>query len=96
MIKDEMERIEYSELVYRYVLAKMIIYKMTLDKVVLENEQTRQGFLTTTFTFHSHAPNGRPHFDSVRVFDNQYKWLLDTIKEEYPNIQVLDCRQIKE
>lgn len=96
MIKDEMERIEYSELVYRYVLAKMIIYKMTLDKVVLENEQTRQGFLTTTFTFYSHALNGRPHFDSVRVFDNQYKWLLDTLREEYPNIQILDCRQIKE
>ena len=96
MIKNDLQEMDYSELVYKYILAKMIIYKMTLDKVVVENERTRHDFLTTTFTFYSHAPNGRPHFDSVRVFDNQYKWLLDTIREEYPNIQILDYRQIKE
>lgn len=96
MIRSDLLDKEYSELVFRYIVAGLIIYKLTLDKVVVENEFTRKGFLTTTFTFHSLSPNCSPHKDCVRVFNQQYKTLLDFIASEFPNVDIIDLRQIKE
>ena len=96
MIKNELLDTEYSELVYRYIVAKLIIFKLTLDKVIVENERTKQGFLTTTFIFYTYSPNGKPHTDSVRVYNTQYKALLDLIYTEYPSVTIIDNRQIEE
>ncbi len=96
MIKNDLQEMDYSELVYKYIVARLIIYKLTLDKVTLENERTRQGYLSTTFTFHTFSPNGKPHTDNVRVYDEQYKALLELVQREYPSVEIVDFRQIKE
>ena len=95
MTKEEILEMEEGDQAFAYVVIRLRMYKLTLDKVMLENERTKRGYLVTTVTLFTHSRNGKEHTDCFRMYNDQYLFFMTAMGNAFPDVEVLDCRKIK-
>lgn len=88
--KFEIDRLNHTEACYLYLLAKIKLYRLTLDKITLYRTHNKDNRLVSTIICYMRDKKDGVKIETFYLYDSDYMWFINEFPEDFPDIDIVD------